>query len=363
MELDVRLDDQQLAKLAVLCHAHSVFIDYLFEFDEAVRSDPEWHVYKLVADCFNRAVEKFGVKDYRTDDVLTLCHGLLKFTEAALTLDGPQTGDAASKVADVFSNFRTSVLTSPPVCSPNFAGYIAIGEALSTSCYRQLRPSDELVLPGSTSLSFRPANENSFHCRLDKPAGVRSLIVQLAVQRFTLETYLNLGFYLFHEYCSHIHSAQMYAEQTGQDSSFTDGWLIYAQSQFYSHTLHQRIFPVEAPGLRYREHFLKKYIHREIREGRRKNFARAYDLAERFAGLLPSNDLFWIVTLGLASVSYTHLGSDDVHSDFLIWLAPHLERLEEAPLGIRKSTLKKWSIALQHESTPLEHFLAILQAE
>jgi hypothetical protein len=347
-------DEEQQAKqhlmLDALCHAYEHLLEHVDAFDEAVGFHPDWDGYRLVSQCVNPAVARFGRSPIDTKSVSTLCADLLRRLKGFL--DGELPGD--SPVFPVFETYQGAVLGSPPPSPADLVQYQEIGERLSKDCYLKVCASDSPNLARLAELIIKPRNRQRFKSRPDKRDGVSAIVFEFAAHEFTFDTFVNLPFFFFHEYFSHIHSSEMYAERFSVPAPFEDGWLLYAAHQFYRQNL------IAFPCPDYRRFCVGKYIYEATSLDRGVAVRFGYQQAESFEELAGS-ELFWQLTLKLASVHYYHLpGCPDLHHEFLIRLKDWLRRVTIISSDERNEALGLLDLALQDEAEPVRSLLDLL---
>ena len=341
--------DQHLI-LDALCHAYGHLLEHLDTFDEA---DPKWDAYQLATRCVNQAACNFGQSPVRIDSVSTLCEDLLRRIEGELNSKLP----GGSPVFPVFRAYREAVLDSPPPAQINLGHYQEIGERLSRDCYQAYVP-DSLHLARPARLVIMPRNQQRFKSRPDKQGGDSTIIFEFATDKFTFDTFVNLSFYFFHEYFSHIHSAEMFAEGSHAPTAFEDGWLLYAAHQFYCQKLvHPSLPGLICPG--YRGDYASKYVHDAVWLGENRSVRFGHQRAGDLE-MLAGSDLFWRVTLKLASVPYHHLpGCLDLHHEFLGRMKTWLRRMRILPPAEKDEALDLMDLILQDDE-PVWDLLELL---
>jgi len=353
-------DQEQWAKqrlmLDAICHAYEHLLGYLDAFDEAVGSHPDWDGYRLVSQCVNPAVARFGRSPIDAESVSTLCEDLLRRLRGLLHAELP--GD--SPVFRVFEAYHEAVLGSAPPSPADLVQYQEIGERLSRDCYLQAWASDSPNLARPVELVIEPRNRQRFASRPDKRGGISTITFEFATAEFTFDTFVNLPFYFLHEYFSHIHSAEMHAERFGVPAPFEDGWLLYAAHQFYCQNLMAFPCPLEISCPDYRRLYVSKYIYEATSLDKGWAVRFGYQQAENFEALAGS-DLFWLLTLKLASVPYHHLsGCPDVQHEFLIRMRAWLRWLAIQSPATRSDALALLDMALQDETEPIRNLLDLL---
>jgi len=342
--------------LDAFCHVYGILLDHFCDFDDAVYSLSEWDGYRVVRDCINPAAQRFGKRPVESTEPIVLCEDLLGRIEGGFSLEFP----SASPVFSVLAAFRDAVLgvaTPSPVDIDLFRD---IGENLSIDCYRLVCPPDSPNLCRPTNLVIVPSNRQRFCCQPNKRGGTSTITFEFSTSEFTFESFVNLPFYFLHEYLSHVHTAELFAEEGCSEASppFEDGWLLYAAKHFYCQRLwHNSPSSLSHPD--HRDHYATRYIY-QVTEGSRKKWARlGCQQAGNFEEIV-GPDLFWKVTLLLAMFPFHHLPEcADLHQEFMIRIKPWIRRMSILPVEKRSEGIELITLAVEG-ADPIRSLIDIL---
>ncbi len=348
---------EQHLMLDAFCHAYEHLLEHLAAFDEAVSIHPDWDGYRLVKQCVNPAAAKFGRMLIDTEDVSVLCADLLHRLKGLLDAELPP----HSPLLPVFETYREAVLDSAPLASTDLVQYQQLGEELSQECYRQVCTPDSPNLSRPTELVIKLRNRQNFASHPRKKDGISTIIFEFATGEFDFNSFINLPFFFLHEYFSHIHSAEMYAEkQSGAFADFEDGWLLYAAYQFYRQVLTTSPDLLEISHPDSRKIYAAKYIYQATALDKNRAIRLGYHLAENFEELA-GPERFWQLTLQLALTPYDHLpGCLDLQLEFLMRLKTWLRRLAIRPGTEKSEAIELLDLALEDETEPIQSLLEVL---
>ncbi len=249
------LDSKRQAILDVYCHVYEKLFDTLKTLNEvAAEISPNVDFYTIVTDCFDPAVKEFGENPPSTEDKSKL---LIDLTNKITALFSFKFSSNPALLA--FSEkFKTAILGS---VDPNnkIKDFNAEAEKISQTCYTQFCSTHYSGLNRVTELIKKPGNMTHVFCIPKKTVGISEINFEIGTVDFYFSIYVNLPFYFFHEYLSHIHSASLFCEFNCEPSIFEDGWLIYVEQQEYMRYLHSHSLSVDA--LYCKEYYLNKYIY------------------------------------------------------------------------------------------------------
>ncbi len=350
------LDDRGQAILDVFCHVYGILLDHLDDLDDAVSSHSAWHGYRAVTECINPAAQRFGTLPVESIEFTVLCEDLLGRIEGSFSLHFPST----SSIFSVWAAFKDAVL-GVAVPSPAEVNLLRdIGENLSVDCYRVVCSPDSPCLCRPTNLVIEPSNRQVFRCKPNKRGGISTITIGFSTPEFTFESFVNLPFYFLHEYLSHIHSAELFAEEGCTEASppFEDGWLLYAAHRFYREQLwHDPSSSLSHPD--HRDYYATKYIY-QITQGSKNKWAQlGYQQAENFDNIVGS-DLFWKVTLLLATCPFNHLSEcADLHQEFMIRIKTWIRRMSTLPDEKRSEGIEMITLAVE-DAEPIRSLIDIL---
>ncbi len=345
--------DRPLLLLNVLHTTYQYLLARIDDFDRALRPRREWNAYQLVSKCINRGGEAFSSSLPSTSVLSDLYADLLD------RIGGYLAGElsASSPVIHLFRACREDILSSVTDPSVDYSQDQRIGESLSRNCYCQGIEASNPNLLRSAELILRPSNQARFYSIPSKNGGASKICFEYSLRQFGFESSVNLPFYFFHEYFSHIHSAEMFGEHhTEADKAFEDGWMMFAASMFYREQLTNAPDFLSHSG--HRKHYAEKYVI-QARENFR--FVNAgYELAYRFHDLA-DRGLFWNLTLQLALARYDLLeGILDLHGEFLVRLESWLWRVERLPKQKRLEAVNLLIAATEALDSPLMRLFDVI---
>jgi len=350
------LNDRRQAMLDTFCHVYGILLDYFYDFDDAVYPHSAWDGYRVVGDCINSAAQRFGRLPVESIEPVVLCEDLLGRIEGSFSLQFPST----SPVFSVLAAFKDAVLSVRIPSPADIDLFHDIGEKLSAECYRLICLPDSPNLCRPTNLVIVPSNRQRFSCQPNKRGGTSTITFEFSTSEFTFESFVNLPFYFLHEYLSHIHSAELFAEEGCSEASppFEDGWLLYAAQRFYCQRLWHDL-PSSLSHLEHRDHYATKYIS-QVTEGSRNIWVQlGYQQAKNFEKIVGS-DLFWKVTLLLATSPFNHLlECADLHQEFMVRIKPWIRRMSTLPDEKRSEGIELMTLAVE-DSEPIRSLIDIL---
>jgi len=344
------LSSKRQAMLDIYCHVFKNLIDYLDHFDEA--SD-EYNCYSIVEDCFDLAIKEFGnnpvqseEKGFMLKDLLDKIYGifLLKYS-------------SHKDVLAIFEKYKSRVL-STSIVSTNLEDHKSTGQGLSCNCYESFCSKHYFGTKRKAKLVIEPSNQFKISSFPNKTGGMSKICFYFASSNFTFQHYLNLPFYFFHEYLSHIHSGKFSAEDNPERTcSFQDGWLIYTGYLWYKDFLN---FQSQSENIRYRKYYLNKYTYQIVYAQNNKYIQKGYELARDFNDII-GNRLFYKISLLLASSDHDALPNQPyVHTKFLISVNRWMQRFSELELKEKEEAVEWLEIAID-DTEPLKTLFEALE--
>lgn len=350
------LDDRHQAMLDAFCHVYGILLDYFDDFDDAVHPHSAWDGYRVVRECINPAAQKFGIAPVESIEPVVLCEDLLDRIEGSFSLQFAKT----SPVFSVLTTFKDAVLGTAIPSPADIDLFRDTGENLSINCYSLVCPPDSQNLCRATDLVIVSRNQQRFCCQPDKRGGTSKITFEFCTSAFTFDSFVNLPFYFLHEYLSHVHSAELFAEERCSEvlPPFEDGWLLYAAKCFYCQRLwHDPPSSLSHPD--HRDYYARKYIH-QVTESSGDRWVRlGYQQAKNFKKIVGS-DLFWKVTLLLAMFPFNHLPEcADLHHEFMISIKPWIRRMSTLPDEKRGEGIELIILAVE-DAEPICSLLDIL---
>jgi hypothetical protein len=297
------LDAKRQAMLDSCCYVYKKLFSELGQFEdlcEGIVSGID--SYSIVRDCFDPAIEKFGSTPPSSADTTVLVEDLLNKIGLLLSFNFSNNHDLLT----FFQTFKKDIINSAGSLPNEIESFHEEAKKLSCTCYaRHCNPKYRGHIR-SSNLIITPSNNTTVSCMPQKTIGTSEVHFKFGTSDFNFMTYVNLPFYLYHEYLSHIHTASLFTESNyAQTSSFEDGWLIYVGHQEYVRYLMSGTDPV---GIRHhKEHYITKYIY-SITSGEKHNpyTLTGYDLAKEFDRII-GNELFYKISFLLSSVSYDEI--------------------------------------------------------
>lgn len=350
------LDDRRQAMLDAFCHVYGILLDHFDDFDDADYPDSAWNVYKVVTECINPAAQKFGTSPVESIEPIVLCKDLLDRIEGSFSLQFPKT----SPVFSVLADFKDAVLNVAIPSPADIDLFRDVGEDLSIECYQFVCSPDSPNLCRPTNLAIVPKNQQKFCCQPNKRGGTSTITFEFCTSGFTFDSFVNLPFFFLHEYLSHIHSAELFAEEECSEASppFEDGWLLYAAHCFYC----QRLWQDPSSSLSHpvhREYYANKYIYQVTGDSGKEMVQHGYQQAKMFKNII-GPDLFWKVTLLLAMSPFNHLpGCADLHHEFMFRVKPWIRQMSTLPDVERSEDIELIGLAVE-DTEPIRSLIDIL---
>jgi hypothetical protein len=297
-----------------LCHAFAGAVTYADRFEQAAET-LEWPT-SWVEECLDPAAQEFGGTSQHEDSVAALTLFLDLFHDQLAWKSHRH-----RPLMDVYDAYQAEITTGS-VSPYDLHIPRSIGERLSQQFYARYAGLTALpAVPVDVSVEW--ADETGMACRhpreREAPA---NLTFYFAPAGFRFRDFLNLPFYFLHEYMSHLHSAPMFADAVLRQETrkkdyrgaFEDGWLIFAQFDYYWERLCEPGFLGNEP-VRYDA--LKRYIQDTCQVN--SPMGRGYGLAEWFYRVVEKvrPGLFHAISARLAQLPYNALGALNLHSEFV----------------------------------------------
>ena len=341
------LDDKGQALLDVFCHCYEKLLDHLDALHDATQADPEWSEYRIVKECVDPATKAFGSSLPESLDLLALCDSFLKRIRG---FTNGEVGDSLP-VAEVFAECQAAARASPVAPQVDLTRWQRLGEELSRECYRAILPADSPSLTRAVKpVRIEPSNEQKVRCVPRKAAGKSEIIFCFAPDQFTLQSYVNLPFYFFHEYLSHLHTAPLFAESDPCPKPFEEGWLLYLAYELYCHRLLNEPHPALTHH-KHREHYAGRYCQEQNDDASRESWVPfGYELARRFEAVV-GPDLFRDVTLLVAISPYHHFAPaiPDLHDEFISRVKRWLDKMATLSAEQKENKIKRLTREIQTE--------------
>ncbi len=352
MPLDSR---RHSSMLNTICHVYEKLTDHLDPFERVSQSVKDCDCYAVVTNCFDPAIQKFCENPPPTENIENLLRDLLMRIGGLFNSQYSFYDDLLNS----FQNYRETVLETTTSLSHKIENFQATAEELSLQWYSSYYSSTYQGLKRRARLNITPAKMTEVSSDPKKSEGVSEIHLRFGMDDFDFKTYINLPFYFFHEYLSHIHAANLFNEYTNQQiSSFEDGWLIYVARQKYKKYIRSRskiteILPCPE------EHYLSQYVF-SITDII--NTRKGYELAREFSEIV-GEDRFHDISAQLAATDYDFLKDSfsDLHAEFLFFVKKWIQRLSEVTYNDKKEKTE-FLVPLIDKRKPLEDILKFLEA-
>lgn len=347
------LDDKRQAILDTYCYLFEGLISELDIFDEI--PDQAASCYTIVTDCFDLGISQFGNNPPDSRDRNVLLEDLL---ERILGLFVAKYS-SKSELTEICRSFKDNVLEAPNFLSSKIDELHETGRRLSDSCYSIFCDSEYAGSKRMSNFSLSPGNRTEVSCIPKKHDGTSEVHLNFCVSDFNLMTYLNLPFYFFHEYLSHIHSAVFLNESFIEQNTllFEDGWLIYV-----AYLKYKDYIQVDANTVMklHKMHYLDKYRYSLLYSENGNKYARkGYQLAENLASIAGA-DICDKISFLLATNNYDSLaGYSHLHINFLSATKKWLSKCSKMKDEERKNEIDLLSLAIE-DREPLKSLLDIM---
>jgi len=318
------LDKVRQALLDVFCHCHGLLLRHLDYLDGAVGAHHGWDGYRLVRECVDKAAYHLGSTLPETTDQRALCKDFLRRIRGGMDACLP----GGSPAFDAFDVCAEAVRAAPIDSPANLADWQHVGEELSRACYCRHLPANAPAFISVERVKLIPSARLELYAVPRKAYGRGEITLCFASDCFTFAEYVNLPFYFFHEYLSHLHSAPMFTEHHERvDALFTEGWLMYYARLAYQRALFHEPHPTLDYSL-HRDHYVQQYFQEILDPVKKLMVYAGYEQARRVANLL-GEARFERVTLLVASTPYdvfTPL-APDLHGEFVRCVQDWLRRV------------------------------------
>ena len=319
------LDEARQALLDVFCHCYGLLLDHLDYLDGAVSAHHGWDGYRLVRECVDTAANRLGSTLPETTDRWALCEDFLRRIRGAMEHNLP----ADSPAFAAFSDYAAAVEAISDVPCSDLTEWQCVGEELSRVCYCRHLPADAPALSISVEgVELTPTAKMAFCAEPQKEQGRGEITFGFAPDCFIFAGYVNLPFYFFHEYLSHLHSAPMFSEHCGApDHPFTEGWLLYYARLAYWRALFHEPHPALCHPL-HRDHYAERYFQATLDPVKKPLIHMGFQQARRFANLVGEAH-FEQVTLLVTSTPYNVFTplAPDLHGEFVRRMQDWLRRV------------------------------------
>lgn len=320
------LNEVRQVLLDVFCYCYGLLLEHLDFLDGAVSVHDGWSGYRLASACVDVAANCLGSSPSESTDRQTVCRDFLRRIRGAME----QNLAVGSPAFVVFSDYATVVETSSEIPCVNLAEWQCVGEEISRSCYCRLLSADaEPSCISVGGVELEPAAEFRMFSVPRKEHGQGRIQCGFASGCFSFADYVNLPFYFFHEYLSHLHSAPMFSEQYEHlGDSFTDGWLLYYARLAYQRALYHESYPVLCHPL-HRDHYLAQYLQVTLDDVKKPLLNLGYEQARRLVELARiGEERFERITLIVATTTYDLFtpGIPDLHGEFVMRVRHWLRR-------------------------------------
>ncbi|MFB0533709.1 MAG: hypothetical protein ACETWR_01880 [Anaerolineae bacterium] len=338
------LDYKRQALLDVFCHCYEKLLDHLDALHDATQADHEWSEYTVVKECVNPATKAFGSRLPESLDLPALCVDFLARIGGSIVT---QLG-SSSPAVEVFTECQAAAEASPVVPEVDLTCWQRLGEELSRECYQAILPADSPNLTRAVKpVLIKPSDKQKVRCVPRKAAGESEITFYFASDQFTLQSYVNLPFYFFHEYLSHLHTARLFAESDPCPKPFEEGWLLYLAHDLYCHRLLEDPHPALTHPLP-RAHYAHQYIQAEQDDATKEPWVPwGWTLADAFERIV-GKDLLRRTSLLVASSPCDHFpGLPNLHWDFVKRVQQWMTRLVTRSPREKEVLLERLAALLQ----------------
>lgn len=351
------LDEGSEALLVVFCHCYEKLLGYLDALDDAAQSHYGWSAYRIVKVCFNSATRSRGSEEIKTLDHSSLCSDFLSRVEGFARGElGPD-----SPVLPILAEYRAAVHDWPIPTQVDLTSWQLVGEELSRECYRSLLPADSPNLARQVrAVRTEPSGKQRVVCEPHKDMGESKITFYFAPPQFVLQSYVNLPFYFFHEYFSHIHTASLFAERDEVPKPFEDGWLLCLAHDFYRH----RLLDCPHPDLDHHSHYLhyaNQYVQDQLDDETNQPWVpQGYERAKSFSEVV-GNDLHQRTSLLVAISPHDHFPTmpGGLHYKFVHRAHQWLEHVKTQSREEKETLLQRLATLLEG-SDPIRELFEFL---
>jgi hypothetical protein len=352
------LDGKGQALLDVFCHCYEKLLEHLDALDDAAQAHDEWGAYRVVKECVNRATKAFGSSLSESLDLSARCDDFLArmddFVAGELGRDSP--------VAGVFAECQAAARASPVTSRVDLTHWQRLGDELSKECYQAISPVDSPNLTRAVKpVLIKPSKKKVYvKCFPLQDDWESKITFYFAPDQFTLQSYLNLPFYFFHEYLSHIHTARLFAESDpSSNKPFEEGWLLYLAHDLYCHRLLKDPHSALTHPL-HRAHYVGQCVQTQLDDASKEPWVPwGWSLAGAFERIV-GKDLLRRTSLLVASSPCDHFpGLPNLHWDFVRRAQQWMAWIVTRSLGEKEVLLERLA-ALFQGPDPLERLFDFL---
>lgn len=351
------LDETRQDLLDVFCHCYEKLLDHLDALDNATQAHHEWTAYTVVKECVNPTTKAFGSSPPKSLDLSVLCDDLLT------RIDGFIVGKLgrSSPVVEIFTECQAAVRASPVAPQVDLTHWQRLGEELSRECYQAISPVDSPNLTRAVKPVLIKPSKNKVYvkCFPLQDDWESKITYYLAPEQFTLQSYINLPFYFFHEYLSHLHTARLFAESDPYPKPFEEGWLLYLAHDLYCYRLLWDPHPaLTHPS--HRAHYAGQYVRTQLDDVSKEPWVpEGWRLADHFERIV-GKDLLRRTSLLVASSPCDHFpGLPNLHWKFVERVKQWLDRIVTRSPREKEILLERLAALLQ-EPDPLEKLFDFL---
>ena len=350
------LEPRNAAILEIFCSVWDLLLSQLELIDEIASEEIESiDCYEVVRNCFEPSLREFGCNAPDTHDSQALIEDLL------IKLGGQFDFKYSRNphLRAYFREFRELLLASfknDPI--KRIAEYHDHGKALSEKCYLDFCGEDYSGCGRHSDLIIK-FDTVQISCLPDKCGGDSRVYFGFLSDKFDFTTYVNLPFYFFHEYLSHMHSAQMFGDQEADSRAyFEDGWLLHFA--YYKYPQLCGTIDRLKPLFVHLSHYLTKYIILIANGDEGSAYVKkGYEIAQQFRQIV-GDELFSKVSMVIASHPYDCLvNCADLHADFTIAVHRWLGRYRRLDSSEQKECVEFIELALEEAQSIRTLFEAI----
>jgi hypothetical protein len=315
------LDSVRQMQFNALCHCFGGLLEHHSSFDNV--GGQGGGLLDLLDACVNVPAIEFG-RDWKGEngfDAIRNLHKRITCTMQAQYPDCAILDHALKLYGGTVLNEKADLIDDCSVCDLPTAR--RTGEELSKKffgyCCNSTKSPECL-----TTLKIRPARRFGLWCLPNGP-DPKTIEIGFAPDNFSFDHFLNLPFFFFHEYASHLHAAPMYANTITDSSyiglerniagSFEDGWLLYVEYDMYRDWLSCPLSPTEEI---LRSSAVDHYVG-IFSNGQGSKQRRYFDLAKWFHQQVLGGDTDALrrFSAEMASRLFDHLGCTDFHLEIL----------------------------------------------
>ena len=352
------LDETTQVLLDVFCHCYEKLLEHLDALDDTVQVHDEWSAYRVVKECVNQATKAFGSSLPESLDLSARCDDFLArmddFIAGKLGRSSPAT--------EIFAECQAAARASPVASRVDLTRWQRLGEELSRECYQAISPVDSPNLTRAVKpVIIEPSKKKVYvRCVPLQDDWESKITFYFASEQFTLQSYVNLPFYFFHEYLSHLHTARLFAESDpSSNRPFEEGWLLYLAHDLYCHRLLWDPHPaLTHPS--HRAHYADQYVQTQLDDISKEPWVpEGWRLADHFERIV-GKDLLRRTSLLVASSPCDHFpGLPNLHWKFVERVKQWLDRIVTRSPREKEILLERLAALLQG-SDPLEKLFDFL---